>query len=138
LTLSISDVGFTTGTGHPGFANTLGGVQTGAGSVSQTASYGVSDLYFDTSGVIGMVALSSTGGIKTLNGMVSGGGPVGPSPYSLTLTDVLTDAGTGKNSVTFSLDGEVAAVPEPGALILFGAGLIGCAIALRRRQHKSV
>lgn len=131
LTVSISDIGFTSVVGHPGFSNTLTDLQTGIGSVTQTDSYGLSDAYFDTSGAIGSVTLMSTG-----VGSVSGGGPAGPAAYSLTVTDVLT-AGS-KGEVTFSLDGEVAAVPEPAALVLFGAGLIGCAIAIRRRQRNAV
>jgi len=129
LTLSITDT-FTQPVPLNGFLTVLTDSQTGNGSVTQTATYGSSD----SSGTIGTITCTGTD-MCTPSGQVWGGGPVGPSPYSLTLTDVFTAADTA--GVTFSTDGDIR-VPEPGTVALFGAALLGCALFLGRRRVPNV
>lgn len=130
LTVSISDDGFAGPIGANGFLTSLSETQHGAGSVTQTAYFDQANTYFGTSGTIGSVALTGTGGSST-----RGGGPAS-SWYSLTLTDVFTASCTSSGCVSFSIDGDVASVPEPGALALFGAGLLGCALYVGRRRRR--
>jgi hypothetical protein len=54
------------------------------------------------------------------------------APYSLTLDQVFT--ATGTDALSFSVDGSVSSVPEPGAVMLFGTVLALCASKLRRRR----
>lgn len=133
LTVSISDDGFAGPIGANGFSTTLSDTQEGKGSVTQTAYFGQSNSYFDTSGTIGSITLTGSSADT-----VDGGGPAS-TPYSITLTDVFTASCTGNGCVSFSIDGDVAAAstPEPGTLALFGAGLLGCAIFVGRRRRRS-
>ena len=139
LTVSISATGFTTPVGINGFStglvnNNLTGPNTMTGKVMQTAYYGLSDNYMDESNAIGSITLNGFGGQYKV-----GGGPA-PGPnmtsYSLTLVDTLSSSCTTNQCAVFSIDGSIAGnVPEPGTLALFGAGLLGCALAIARRRR---
>lgn len=133
LTISISDDGFAGPVGPDGFATALSDTQSGKGSVTQTAYFGQSNGYFDTTETIGSITLNGTGADT-----MDGGGPAS-TPYSITLTDVFTASCRGTGCVSFSIDGDVtaASTPEPGTLALFGAGLLGCAIFVGRRRRRS-
>ncbi len=92
----------------------------GAGAGTATNQCGSSNL-------IGSLSLSAPSSGITVNG--------GPDPirsYSLTVADTFSFAGAVDPS--FSVTSKVTEVPEPGALSLFGAGLLGCALVSRRRR----
>ena len=46
--------------------------------------------------------------------------------------------GLGSNVATFSAPTTVSTVPEPASVLLVGAGLLGCAIAARRRRRRTI
>jgi hypothetical protein len=134
LTISISDVGFTSPLIAGGLLSNVGGTLTGNGSVTQTAYFDPLNRYFGQTVAIPAVAVSGPGAVS---GSAAGGGPWpwgDSTAYSLTLTDTLTANCSGSNCATFSLDNNITSVPEPGTLALFGAGLLGIGLLVRRRR----
>ncbi len=127
LVISISDTGFTTNP-LPGTVG-LSLTSSSTGKVTQQA-YGLSSNgYFDMSNPLG--------GLQTVSGDGSSFESTGmtdvAAPYSLTLVDTLW-AGSGNS---YSTDGRITQTPEPGALAMFGAGLLGCALFINRRRRAS-
>jgi hypothetical protein len=129
LEVVYSDINFDPAS--PSFETGYSGTITGTGSTSESAYFDNSNTLFAETTLIGTVGpLTGTGGVTAVGGTASGGaGSV--APYSLTLDQLFTDSGS---AVTFSVDGAVASVPEPGAVILFGTVLVFCASKLRRRR----
>lgn len=125
LTLMVS--GLTSPVGENGLMSVLtGSLVSGSGTVTQEAWIGSTEI----------------GTLLTSNGATSfslstTGGSANSGPYSLTLTDTFTGGCTGSNCVSYSTDGSVVATAEPGALVLFGAGLLGCALFVSRRRRAS-
>lgn len=133
LTVAFSGVGFTSSVAD--FGTSLTNAQTGTGKVVQQAYYDPSNTYFGMSNTIVGSAFGLNGSGTT---SMIGGGPVdgAVSPYSLTLVDTFSDACTSTSCATFQIGTDVVGnVPEPGTLALFGAGLLGLALFLRRRHH---
>lgn len=138
LTLSISGTGFKTAVGMDGFGTGLVNNQmvTGetTGSIVQTAYYDLGDGYMGKADTIGTITLNGFG-----SQYVTGGGPASGT-YSLTLVDQFSAGCTGSNCAVFGVDGSIggvaSTVPEPGTLALFGAGLLGCALAITRRRAR--
>ena len=126
LDIYLSDTGFTQVVPAGGFKTDYSSTQTG-GSTSQSAWYTMSNTIFGTGHLIGTVGPFTS----TNAGSASGGGPAGPTKYSLTIEDIFNAMGSG---ATFSTDGNVTTVPEPGAIILLGTVLVLCASKLRRRS----
>jgi|ERR1039458_463005 hypothetical protein len=130
LDVQFSDINFSPA--NPSFSTTYSNTQNGAGSTSESA-------YFSNCGATCSNAnlFAETNLIGTLgpwNGSNVGtktGGAGSVAPYSLTLDQMFTATGTG--AVSFSVDGSVSSVPEPGAVMLFGTVLALCASRLRRR-----
>ena len=93
-------------------------------------AYGLSSNgYFDKSNPLGgLQTVSGDGSSFESAGMTDVG-----APYSLTLVDTLW-AGSGNS---YSTDGRITQTPEPGALAMFGAGLLGCALFINRRRRAS-
>lgn len=123
LTISVSDTGFTTPTN--GFIL--------IGSNDQKNGEGMV-------GLTGWVNSTEIGSMSLLNSQTEtlvGGGMPSSNPYSLKLTAVLMPGCTEGSSTcasTFSFDGSITSVPEPGTLALFGASLLGLAFFVRRRR----
>ncbi len=131
LDVIYSDVGFTVPAVQwkNDYSTTISG---GSGSTTQLAWVDTSNTIF---GMPGGGAVGAVGPFNASNAGFTLGGPVTTtSPYSLTLEQIFTDSGKkSATGVTFSSDGALSGVPEPGALILFGTVVVMCASKLRRR-----
>jgi hypothetical protein len=126
LDIQYSDINFSPA--PPSFSTFYSATITGGGTTSESAYYSNGNTLFAESTLIGTVGpFSSPGGSGTASG---GTGAV--APYSLTLDQVFTDAKGGP--VSFSVDGNITGVPEPGAVIMFGTVLVFCASKLRRQR----
>jgi len=133
LTIQLSDTGFTQPS--PSFKTFYSSSDTGStASTTQTAYDDPNNVIFGTTNLIGTVGpLLGPGG----SGTAQGGGPeVGgvAHPYSLTINDVFAGCSSGVGCVSYSSDGNITGVPEPGAVVLFGSVLAICASRLRRRK----
>jgi hypothetical protein len=127
LSLTYSDINFSVPVPAGDFLETLSTTQTGGGTATQTAWFGNDNTIFSEQNLIGAVGPFSTSSV----GFASGGSVAAVAPYSLTLEQVFTD--TSGTDVSFSVDGNITAVPEPAAVVLFGSLLALCATGLRRR-----
>ena len=158
LALAISQIGFTASTGMNGLMSYMSNTSKSASDViTQSAYVDYGNSYFGSSdsnapmdfgGVYSQQAseIGNTFSVHGLNtGSTVGGGNQMGSPYSLTLVDYFcsspyTSATSGMNSscsgnLSFSSDGQVTSASEPGALAIFGAGLLGCALFINRRRR---
>lgn len=145
LLIAVSAPGFNQVIGANGFLLQYGGTVNG-GALSTSAWWDTSESYFcnpsnpsnpgnpatncGSSNLIGTLTLGSGSTGTTLTG--------GPDPirsYSLTVSDTL--GVNGGLDPFYSFDTSVVqAVPEPGTLALFGAGLFGCLMLERRRRAR--
>ncbi len=108
-----------------------GAVTSGTGTVTQTAYIGGSQIgnMLDSQG-------ARSWNLTTI-GPMSGS----YSSFDLKLVQTFTASctGTGSNGlgcvVYNSADGSIVSAPEPGALAMFGAGLLGCALFINRRRR---
>jgi hypothetical protein len=142
LTVKVSDVGFTSPVST--FATALSDTQTGMGTITQQAYYSpwngsTGNSYFaETDAIAGPsneLSLSQTGATSMMGGGPAAGGA--SNPYSLTLIDTFSSSCMSAGCTSFSIDGNIT-VPEPGTLALFGAGLLGFAVFVRRRRHRAL
>jgi len=125
LQVWFSDTGFNVGA--PGFQSDYSATITGStASTSQTAWVTNANTIFGMGSLIGTVGPFTS----TNHGSVFGGG-AGVPLYSLTLEQIFT---AGGHSASFSADGNITAVPEPGAVVLLGTALVLCASGLRRKR----
>jgi len=110
-----------------GFQSDYSATITGSSaSTSQKAWVDNTNTILGTGSLIGTIGpFTSTG-----SGTVFGGG-AGIPPYSLTLEQIFS---AGGHSASFSADGNITAVPEPGAVVLLGTALVLCASGLRRKR----
>jgi hypothetical protein len=128
-----------TGSGNTLFASTLG--QTNPfGTFSSTLTTcafapPVGNARPDDCNAPGAIDLASLTGPTSLNGGVSADdAALLTGSYGLMLNAIIT-ATDGSVSIDDALT--TTAVPEPGTLVLFGAGLFGCALFLGRRRKTS-
>jgi len=129
LEILYTDIGFTETLNANQFMTTYATTQTGGGSTSQSAYFSNLNTAFGKQHLIGTIGPFTTSSVASLVG--GGVKPVGP--YSLTIEQDFVDS-TG-STVSFSADGNVTAVPEPAAILLFGTVLALCATGLRRRRN---
>jgi hypothetical protein len=83
----------------------------------------------------------TTAGVHTAGsplGSFMGMGPISPltSPYSITLTEVITASGAAGSQV--SSDFNLTGTPEPGLYAMTGIGLMGLTALAIRRKNKQV
>ena len=138
LTIAISATGFTTPIDTKGFLMEFSGNVHG-GSVTSSAYWDTANTYFCNSAntasndcgpstLIGSLTLNRTGAMSVL------GGPDTIRDYSITVINTFAAGGSGDPS--YSMDTTITqAVPEPGTLALFAAGLFGCAWMIGRRRR---
>lgn len=137
LDVWLSDTGFTTAVA--GFDNSYSGTLTGAGITRQITWVGLGNILFEGNGadgpptvpggpLISVISLTGTGGSSS-----TGGPPAGPAPYSLTIEDIFNANG---GSATFSVDGDVSAIPEPGTWAMMLLGFAGLGYAWLRRARR--
>lgn len=143
LTISLSGTGFTTPVAMSGFGigltnNNSMGPTAMTGTLQQTAYYDMGNSFFGNSNTIGSLTLKGFG-----SSFANGGGPTTGS-YSLTLVDTFSSSCKVADCAIFAIDSSIGAaaatsttVPEPGTLALFAAGLLGCALWMRRRARQS-
>ena len=148
LTIAISATGFTTPVGPNGFdvqfsGNVNGGVATTSAffdSMNNGQNYFCNDTGSTTLG--SLCGSSNMIGSLTLSqpslGITTSGGPIGNiiRSYSLTVVDTFSASATG-NDPSYSVDTTLVQAPEPGALAMFAAGLLGCALFINRRRRAS-
>jgi len=139
LTIAVSATGFTQPIDTNGFLLEFSGNVHG-GQVTTSAYWDTADTYFCNSDNGASNDCGSSDLIDSLtlgNGsgsMSALGGPDTIRSYSLTIVDTFS-AGSGGDP-SYSVDTTVTqAVPEPATLALFGAGLLGCALAVSRRRR---
>jgi hypothetical protein len=141
LTIAVSATGFTTPMGPNGFLADISGNAVG-GMATSTAYFDPNNNYFcaptGTSGI--SCGSNNLIGSGTLIGSTGGsflGGPVTGTirSYSLTVVDTFSASNAGDPS--YSLDTTLVQAPEPGALAMFAAGLLGCALFINRRRRAS-
>src|SRR5579884_1246465 len=115
LHVLLSDTDFNVPVAAGGFTTTYSGTLTGsAASTSESAYFSNTNALFAETTLIGTVGpFNAPGGA----GSASGGAIAAVPPYSLTLDQVF-NAGGGPAS--FSVDGNITAVPEPATVGLFG------------------
>jgi len=78
-----------------------------------------------------VTTLNGTGNVDTWFPIYSEGPTAADTITSVTVKYFLTDVGAGS-----SVDIDTVANPEPGTLALFGAGLVGLGLYVRRRRGK--
>jgi hypothetical protein len=134
LTLKLTDTSFSAGSGaHSFIAADIGGGVLGSTTRYRTysdagnAEFGLTNLLFDSGTLAPPPAAQAAAG----NGSVIG------NPFSLTQVIEITHAGAqGNTAVTISSGDARVSVPEPGSMLLLGAGLLGFAASIRRRAAK--
>jgi hypothetical protein len=128
LKIDYSDINFNVPVGAGGFSTTFSSTQTGPGSTSESAWVSNSNTLFAKTSLIGTVGPFSGSNHATVTG-----GSAGVAPYSLTLEQVFSDATGG--SVSFSVDGNITATPEPVSIAFLATSLIGVGVLFNRKRR---
>lgn len=126
ISIMFSETGFVGTPAITGFSTKVGG--TTAGSFTLDSFYDPSNALF---GQANPLANLGPFGAGAFSGTEQNSASTGPL-YSLTLKANILHNGPG----TTSFDAELTPVPEPGTIVLLGAGLLGLGIYGRRRAKK--
>ena len=125
LHVIYSDINFGTAVPAGGFQTSFSDTQSGTGTVTENAYFSNGNGLFTETTLIGSLSFTST------NHGTASGGPIAAVPnYSLTLEQIFD----GGDATSFSVDGNITAVPEPVSVALFGTVLVLCGARLRRRK----
>lgn len=133
LQLLLTETGITPpfGNGSP-FAISWGGTQA-AGTVSFSGYVDPGNAAFGTTDSLGSLSSTSKSNNFGFSGGFNNGQFIGLSgPYSITELVTISVNGPG----TTSFDATVSPVPEPGSLLLLGAGLLGVTSTIRKKLLK--
>lgn len=126
LQILFSETGFMGDPGLGGFTTNVGG--TTAGTFGVKSFFDTGNVLFGTSGALaelgpfgpGAFAGSESNPAGSINGL-----------YSLTIDALINHETAGVTS----FDAELTPVPEPGTMMLLGAGFLGLAIYGKRRKN---
>ena len=135
LTVTLADSGYGSATsGFTAAPGTLTASATSSGQINNAAAGSLVSVESWIGGTQELAGSSSgpTFGFSTLNPYIYSGGPFTMFTQAvITLTGPVT---TGPATANVASDVRVAAVPEPGSLVLLSAGLFLGAIVLRRQR----
>jgi len=139
LTISASATGFTTPIDTNGFLLEFSGNVNGG--VAQTTAYyntanSGGDYFCGNGSSCNMFGSLTLGSSSSSQGKMMLGGPDTIRSYSLTITDMFSASSSGLDP-SYSVDTTIVQAPEPGALAIFAAGLLGCALFINRRRRAS-
>jgi PEP-CTERM motif-containing protein len=129
LQILFSETGFVSNPSVTGFNTDVGG--TTQGTFSLDSYYDAGNVLFGTAGVLaslGPFPAVAFAGSET-NSAATG---IPDNLYSLTLGATINHTGSGATS----FDAQLTPVPEPGTIVLLGAGLLGLGFYGRRRMQK--
>jgi len=129
LEILFSETGFISNPLVNGFLTDVGG--TTQGTFELRSFYDVNNALFGTTGALADLGPYSAGSFSGSETNIADTGNDGDL-YSLTLDAIITHTGRG----TTSFDAQLTPVPEPGTMVLLGAGLLGLAIFGKRRMNK--
>ena len=129
LVIKVTDTGFMSGAGTAFMS--IGG--TTDGTVSYSAYWDPSNAEFGTANQIGSTLTFGPGGTSfPFSGSATSGGVGTATPFSLTQIITVAHLAGGRFSKATSFDASLI-VPEPSSIALFGLGLLGLGVAVRRR-----